>query len=108
LGSAGLIAKIGAEGIFGLAFERDGHGMGIALKIADGNGERARYMAILEVLRQLGVLDAATTDRLAARFVEAIRSHRGMVVGEVRPVFALRRPDPRPRPGRAPEAGGAG
>jgi L-asparaginase II len=90
LGSAGLIAKIGAEGIFGLAFERDGRGVGIALKIADGDGERARYTAVLEVLRQLEVLDAAAADRLAARFVEPIRSHRGLVVGEVRPVFSLR------------------
>jgi L-asparaginase II len=87
--AGGVLAKIGAEGMFGLAFRRDGRGMGLALKIADGDGERARFSAALEALRQAGALPDGPAASLRERFVGAIRSHRGDVVGSVRTVFAL-------------------
>src|SRR5262245_36729020 len=54
-GQAGLIAKIGAEGFYGAGLERDGRGFGIALKVADGDGEWGRSTATGEALRQLGL-----------------------------------------------------
>src|SRR5262249_38114073 len=88
-GRLGLVAKIGAEGLYGLAWERQGTGYGLALKIADGEGERSRRCAALEALRQLDVLPADEAAALKARFVEEVRTHRGRVVGDVRAVFRL-------------------
>jgi L-asparaginase II len=86
----GLIAKIGAEGVYGLGFERDGAGVGIALKIADGEGTRARNSAALEALRQLGAVAPEEVKALRARFVPEVRSHRDLPVGRIATVFALR------------------
>jgi L-asparaginase II len=86
---SGLVAKIGAEGFYGLGYEQDGRGVGIALKIGDGNDQRARNTATIEVLRQLGVIPAQTAMDLTERFVGAVRNHRGLVVGRVGSVFAL-------------------
>ncbi len=84
-----LIAKIGAEGFYGMAFERDGRGLGIALKIADGDGERARPAAAIEILRQLGAIPSEAATVLNTRFVPAILSRRGLKVGQVRTAFDL-------------------
>ena len=112
--AGGTLAKIGAEGILGLAFGRDGRGIGIALKIADGDGERARFSAGLEALRQAGAVPEALAEALRDRFVGPIRTHRGTVVGSVRTVFDLGplRTGPGPAgpgragPGRAGKAAG--
>jgi L-asparaginase II len=91
-GSHGLIAKIGAEGIYGLAFERDGRGYGVALKIADGDGVRGRFSAALEAVRRLGALAPEAAADLRARFVGEVRNHRGLIVGRVETVFDLAAP----------------
>lgn len=88
-GSNGLIAKIGAEGIYGLGYARDGNGYGVALKIADGDGVRGRFSAALEALRQLGVLAPEAAADLRARFVGEMRNHRDLLVGRVETVFDL-------------------
>jgi len=90
-GRFGLLAKIGAEGLYGLAWEREGTGYGLALKIADGEGERSRTCAVLETLRQMEVLPGEEVAALSARFVGEVRTHRGRVVGDVRPAFRLAR-----------------
>ncbi|HYS77644.1 MAG TPA: asparaginase, partial [Candidatus Dormibacteraeota bacterium] len=84
---AGLIAKIGAEGMYGFAFAPDG--AGVALKIADGEGQRARFSAALEALRQLGALAPEAAAALRARFVGELRNHRRLLVGEITTVFHL-------------------
>ncbi len=89
-----LFAKGGAEGFYALGIlpQAGGtaRGLGLALKIADGDlARRARPVAVAEVLRQLGVLTGEDLAALAKwRFGEA-RNHRGEVVGQVRPGFAL-------------------
>ena len=88
-GHADLIAKIGAEGMYGLAFMQDGAGAGVALKIADGEGQRARFSAALEALRQLGVLAPDEAAALRARFVGELRNHGGLLVGEITTAFQL-------------------
>ena len=90
----GVISKVGAEGVYTVGVEpsaRWPRGLGLALKIEDGEDRRARPTVVIESLRQLGVLDEVALERLApyAKFV--VRNHRGDEVGEVRPSFELRR-----------------
>ena len=88
-GRHGLLAKIGAEGMYGLAWQKDGVGFGLALKISDGEGQRARFSAALEALRQLEVLSGEDAADLRSRFVGEMRNHRGLVVGSVGTTFRL-------------------
>jgi L-asparaginase II len=90
----GVISKVGAEGVYTVGVEpsaRWPRGLGLALKIEDGEDRRARPTVVIESLRQLGVLDDATLAELApyAKFV--VRNHRGDAVGEVRASFELKR-----------------
>jgi len=89
----GVISKVGAEGVYTVGVEpsaRWPRGLGLALKIEDGEDRRARPTVVIESLRQLGVLDDATLEQLApyAKFV--VRNHRGDAVGEVRASFELK------------------
>ena len=91
--AAGVISKVGAEGVYTVGVKpsaRWPRGLGLALKIEDGEDRRARPTVVIESLRQLGVLDDATFAQLApyAKFV--VRNHRGHAVGEVRPSFELK------------------
>jgi L-asparaginase II len=91
-----LVAKGGAEGFYGLglaagALRPDSPGLGLAVKIADGAG-RAVHVVVLEVLRRLGLLDAADFEALdnfgfGARM--PLRNFRQLTVGEIRPAFTL-------------------
>ena len=92
--AAGVISKVGAEGVYTVGVQpsaRWPRGLGLALKIEDGEDRRARPTVVIESLRQLGVLDDTALERLApyAKFV--VRNHRGDEVGEVRASFELRR-----------------
>jgi len=91
-GDHALIAKIGAEGLYGLGYRKDGRGLGIALKVADGDGDRARPAAVIETLRQLRILADGEVESLCSRFVGALRNHRGLLVGRVAPTLDLRPP----------------
>ena len=85
-----FIAKIGAEGLYGMAYREGDRGIGIALKISDGNGERARTTAAVEILVELGLLDGEKGDRiLSAQGLPLVRNVRGKVVGRVAPLFRL-------------------
>jgi L-asparaginase II len=88
-GRHGLVAKIGAEGVYGLGFAPEGRPLGMALKIADGEGRRSRTTAVVEALRQLGVLGDEQAQSIAGQFVGDLRNRRGLVVGRVRPAFVL-------------------
>jgi cyanophycin synthetase len=82
----GLIAKAGAEGLFTAGImpsEKWPRGLGLALKIDDGDkGGRARRPAVIETLRQLGVLSDTALGALSSYAKPIIRNHRGEVVGE--------------------------
>jgi len=75
-----VLAKSGAEGILTAALP--GSGLGIALKISDGNA-RARSAALLAILDHLGALSEAEKEQLKAHIVPPIENSRGLVVGEI-------------------------
>jgi L-asparaginase II len=92
-GRGRLVSKIGAEGVYTvgvLASERWPHGLGLALKIEDGEDRRARPPVVIESLRQLGVLDGEALKAVAPYAKFPVRNHRGDQVGEVRPSFELK------------------
>ncbi|HHT01739.1 MAG TPA: asparaginase [Firmicutes bacterium] len=84
----GLIAKLGADGIY--CFGIPQLGLGVAIKAEDGN-LRAVEAAAVEVLAQLGVLDEKQLQDLSRYHRPQNYSCRGDVVGGIRPVFSLER-----------------
>lgn len=103
-----LIAKAGAEGYMAIgvvagALGAESPGIGIALKIADGDpesrsridaGSRVRPGVTLEILRQMDILGDRELEVLKAEFgpVKPVINWRKLVVGEIRPAFRLERP----------------
>jgi L-asparaginase II len=87
-----LASKIGAESFMLVAVKDSQHGpFGMAMKIEDGN-ERARDVAMLEILAQLGLLERHSAN-FDANFLELsepiLRNHTGLEVGQIRPAFEL-------------------
>ncbi|MEW6084625.1 MAG: asparaginase [Chloroflexota bacterium] len=104
-GKGKIVCKRGAEGfqIVGLlpgALGDTSPGIGIALKVSDGDASRmsvnlesssrVRPAVIIESLRQLGALSAKQEQALASFGpVLPVKNHRGIVTGQSRPVFEL-------------------
>lgn len=91
-GRGRFISKIGAEGVYtvGILPSADWpNGLGLALKVEDGDDHRARPPAVIDALRQLGVLDANDLSTLAEYSPTVIRNRRGDHVGEARAAFSL-------------------
>jgi L-asparaginase II len=104
-GEGRIVTKRGAEGyqIVGLmpgVLGPDSPGVGIALKVSDGDASRmddnlassnrVRPAVVIEILRQLGVLSSKQEQALAGFGpVKSIRNHREIVTGQSRPVFKL-------------------
>ncbi|NCW25496.1 MAG: hypothetical protein EBV84_09010, partial [Betaproteobacteria bacterium] len=63
-------------------------GLGIAIKIADGNA-RAMPWIVVEIFRQLGIGDSHQRQQLQELVARPIRNVRGDAVGCYRPVFTL-------------------
>ena len=92
-GRGRLISKIGAEGVYTvgvLPSKEWPNGLGLALKVEDGDDHRARPPAVIDALRQLGVLAAADLNALSDYSPTVITNHRGDRVGEARAAFALK------------------
>ena len=105
VGEGKIVCKRGAEGyqIVGLlpgVVSADSPGVGIALKVSDGDAARmnlnlessprVRPAVILEILSQLGVLSSNQQQALAAFGPgKSISNHRGIVTGKSYPVFKL-------------------
>ncbi len=104
-GDGKIVCKRGAEGfqIVGLlpgALGEDSPGIGIVLKVSDGDASRisvnlesssrVRPAVMLEALRQLGALSTKQEQALASFGpVLPVKNHRGIVTGQSRPVFEL-------------------
>lgn len=82
------VAKAGADGVQAIGIRSVG--LGIAVKIIDGN-PRAAVVATLGVLDQLGLLGEAQREAIAALARPEIRNAGGLLTGEVRSMSALRR-----------------
>jgi L-asparaginase II len=104
--SGRVVAKGGAEGYQALgltagALGGDSPGVGIALKISDGDAEnrarpdpnsRVRPAVSLEILRQMGYLTDKELETLAEFGpFRPVTNWRKIVVGEGRPAFTLKR-----------------
>ncbi len=106
--SGRIVAKSGAEGylLMGIqagALGAGSPGVGIALKVSDGdislrkaNGDtytRVRPAVALEILRQIGYIDPKELEALADEFgpVKPVINWRKLVVGEIHPAFTLQR-----------------
>ena len=90
-----LISKVGAEGVYTagiLPCEEWPRGLGIALKIEDGDDKRARPTVVIETLRQLGVLHDESLEAVARYAFFPVHNRPGDVVGEVRASFKLKAP----------------
>jgi L-asparaginase II len=86
-GRGDWVSKIGADGVQALGVRS--RGIGIAVRIADGN-KRALQVATVNVLQQLGLLDAVDAASPLVRFVRpALRNLRGVGVGTVEAAFEL-------------------
>jgi L-asparaginase II len=84
-----LISKVGAEGVWLCGVLPCDHwpsGLGIALKIADGNDHRARPVVAVDLLRRLGVLSQDDLPKLSP---VAIKSRRDDIVGRVESVIEI-------------------
>ena len=89
-----LISKVGAEGVYTAGIrpcEEWPKGLGLAIKIEDGEDKRARPTVVIESLRQLDALRDESLDAVSKYAFFPVRNRRGDVVGEVSASFALRK-----------------
>lgn len=87
-----LIAKVGAEGVYTVGVmpnQQYPTGLGVSVKIEDGDDRRVRAMVVCEVLKQLGVLNNDELEQLAHWRRRDVRNRRGEVVGHIEPAFQL-------------------
>lgn len=90
-----LVSKVGAEGVYTAGVnpcEEWPRGLGLALKIEDGDDRRARPTVVVESLRQLGVLKDESLEAVARYAYFPVLNRPGDVVGEIRAEFELKRP----------------
>lgn len=84
-----FVSKIGADGVWLCGIMPSAKwkkGLGIALKIEDGDDKRARAAISVEVLRQLGIFE---TETLKDYSPLPIKNRRGDIVGKVEASFKL-------------------
>jgi len=87
-----VVSKVGAEGVYTagiLPCERWPNGLGLALKIEDGDDKRARPTVVVESLRQLGVLYDDSLEAVSRYAFFPVTNRRDDVVGEIRASFEL-------------------
>jgi len=88
IGKGRIVVKGGAEGYYGIGI-LSSPGLGVAIKMEDGDGGRGRNAVVIEVLRQLDALNGEGLASLAHYAAGPMKNHRGLIVGEVRPCFQL-------------------
>jgi L-asparaginase II len=83
-----VLNKVGAEGIEGIGFSDPP--LGIAVKILDGNA-RALYPVVIEVLKQLGLLEGVDMTHLQPFVSPEVTNWRKLIVGRIVPDFELKK-----------------
>jgi len=87
-----ILTKAGAEGyqVFGVPAQDGKPGLGIAIKISDGDADsRARDLVGLEILHQLGLVSNDDLSRLSDFYTRKLYNWRKLEIGEIRPGFTL-------------------
>lgn len=84
--SGRIIGKMGAEGVFALCVPDER--IGIAVKVEDGT-MRALYPAVVEIVRQLGLIAGSQLDALESFHTPVQTNWRGDRVGIIVPDFRL-------------------
>jgi len=87
-----VVSKVGAEGVYTAGIvpcEEWPNGLGLALKIEDGDDKRARPTVVIESLRQLGVLRDESLEAVARYAFFPVKNRRGDVVGEISASFSF-------------------
>lgn len=87
IGAGDWVFKAGAEAVQAIGVRS--RGLGVAIKIADGNA-RAMTWIVVEIFRQLGIGDNEQKKQLQELVDRPIRNVRGDAVGSYRPVFKLK------------------
>ena len=85
-----VVSKVGAEGVYTAGInpcKEWPKGLGLALKIEDGDDKRARPTVVIECLRQLGVLRDESLEAVARYAFFPVTNRRGDVVGEITASF---------------------
>ena len=85
-GGGDWVSKVGGESVQGVGVRSKG--LGIAVKIADGN-TRAITPVVIEILSQLGLVKNAAGSPLEKARRPVILNHKNIETGEIRPVFTL-------------------
>jgi L-asparaginase II len=86
-GGGDWVSKIGAEGVQAIGIRS--LGLGIAIKVADGN-MRGLHPATVSVLEQLGLMNDQQRAALASWANPALKSAAGLPVGDIVPAVQLR------------------
>ena len=87
-----VVSKVGAEGVYTAGInpcKEWPNGLGIALKIEDGDDKRARPTVVVESLRQLGVLRDESLDAVSRYAFFPVTNRRGDLVGEISAAFSF-------------------
>ena len=87
-----VVSKVGAEGVYTAGIvpcDEWPDGLGLALKIEDGDDHRARPTVVIEALRQLRILGDEALEAVARYAFFPVKNRRGEVVGEIRASFEL-------------------
>jgi len=92
IAKGGVVSKVGAEGVQLLGVKPNQNypkGLGVAIKIEDGDVRRARDPVVIETLRQLGLLNDDQLAELTRYSHSTVFNHRKIEVGAVRTCFKL-------------------
>jgi len=87
-GGGDWVAKVGADGVQLIGIRS--LGIGIAVKIVDGNNKAAQTAAV-SALRQLGLLDSRGEELIRRYAVQPILNAAGRHAGDIEAVFSLRK-----------------
>ena len=86
-GEGRMFGKVGAEGVYCIGDKETG--IGIAIKIEDGNS-RATSPVAVEVLKQLDLLTDQQIERLQDYHTPSLKNARQEVIGQLYPNFSLK------------------
>jgi L-asparaginase II len=84
-----VFCKVGAEGMYCAALPE--RGLGVAIKIRDGNNSRAAAVVMAAAIEALVALDAGETELMRSLSDVTLKNWNGVEVGALRATHILRR-----------------